>query len=83
LDSPKGTIKDALGSIHIPIILNLDFSGDHRNALWFDPGVAYETVLRLQFTTQHDVLDQWLKDKVPDLTVKRLRLIAKRAMTCE
>lgn len=60
------------------ISLTLDTDKDFRNALWFRPGMDYDTDLRLQFQADSKPLNDWLL-KLSDIAkIKKLLVVGRK-----
>ncbi|KAI1812464.1 hypothetical protein GGS20DRAFT_587462 [Poronia punctata] len=67
-------VRAIIGSVP----LTLDTKEDYRNALWFRPGLDYETHLRLQFHIDPTTLQGWLKKLSDTIVVQKLCVIGRK-----
>ncbi|KAM0426071.1 hypothetical protein ACHAPT_008702 [Fusarium lateritium] len=58
--------------------LTLETDKDFHNALWYRPGMEYETILRLQFHLNKDKFNEWLHTLNANLAVDDLLVVARK-----
>ncbi|OCT52851.1 hypothetical protein CLCR_09415 [Cladophialophora carrionii] len=75
LDLDRYPLLKFLGS---QMKLTLDTKKDFHNALWFRPGLEYETILRLQFRMDMTTLNEWLHTFNANLSVDDVLLVARK-----
>ena len=61
--------------------LTLDTGPEARNALWFSPNAAYETVLRLQFRADASKLNEWIALVLPGFEIQDAFVIVRKQGT--